>query len=75
MSDSRIIHGDCIEGMAALDAGSFNLIVADPPYNLNKDFGPWKETERADRDGAAAQPKHLLDVADHLIVFRTYIGK
>ncbi len=46
MSDSRIIHGDCIEGMAALSAGSFNLIIADPPYNLNKDFGPWKETER-----------------------------
>lgn len=46
MSESRIILGDCIEGMASLEAGSFNLIVADPPYNLNKDFGPWKETER-----------------------------
>ena len=46
MSESRIIHGDCIEGMGKLDTGSFNLIVADPPYNLNKDFGPWNETER-----------------------------
>lgn len=46
MPISRITHGDCIEGMAALDEGAFNLIVADPPYNLNKDFGPWKETER-----------------------------
>ncbi|MBK1659860.1 DNA-methyltransferase [Paracraurococcus ruber] len=42
----EIILGDCIEGMSRLDAGSFNLIVADPPYNLNKDFGLWKETER-----------------------------
>ncbi len=46
MPESRIFLRDCIEGMASLDAGSFNLIVADPPYNLNKDFGPWKETER-----------------------------
>lgn len=46
MSESRIIHGDCIQGMGKLDTGSFNLIVADPPYNLNKDFGPWKETDR-----------------------------
>lgn len=44
MIESRIIHGDCIEGMSALEEGSFNLIVADPPYNLKKDFGPWKET-------------------------------
>ncbi len=38
--------GDCIAGMKKLQDGSFNLIVADPPYNLDKDFGPWKETER-----------------------------
>jgi len=41
-----IVLGDCIEGMQGLQSGSFNLIIADPPYNLNKDFGPWKETER-----------------------------
>ncbi len=46
MSKSCIIHGDCIEGMASLEVGSFNLIIADPPYNLNKDFGQWKESER-----------------------------
>jgi site-specific DNA-methyltransferase (adenine-specific)/adenine-specific DNA-methyltransferase len=46
MEKSSIIHGDCIEGMRSLDEGAFNLIIADPPYNLNKDFGPWKESER-----------------------------
>ncbi|MCA1947870.1 MAG: site-specific DNA-methyltransferase [Armatimonadetes bacterium] len=46
MAREEIVLGDCIEGMKQLPAGSFNLIVADPPYNLNKDFGPWKETER-----------------------------
>lgn len=39
-------HGDCIEGMRRLPDASFNLIIADPPYNLSKDFGPWKESEK-----------------------------
>jgi site-specific DNA-methyltransferase (adenine-specific) len=43
---NRLLNRDCIEGMRQLSAGAFNLIVADPPYNLNKDFGPWKESER-----------------------------
>lgn len=46
MLKSSIINGDCIEGMRGLEEGAFNLIVADPPYNLNKNFGAWKETER-----------------------------
>ena len=40
-----IYHGDCVEGMKNLEDGEFNLVIADPPYNLNKDFGPWKERE------------------------------
>lgn len=38
--------GDCISGMDLQKEGSFNLIVADPPYNLSKDFGVWKEDEK-----------------------------
>jgi len=30
----RIIEGDCVAGMAALEAGSVELVFADPPYNL-----------------------------------------
>ena len=43
---NQIILADCIEGMKGLGNGEFNLIIADPPYNLDKDFGPWKETEQ-----------------------------
>ena len=32
--------------MDALPESCVDLIVADPPYNLGKDFGIWKETER-----------------------------
>ena len=46
MMEEKIVNGDCIEGMNALDEGSFNLIIADPPYNLSKDFGVYKEDEK-----------------------------
>ncbi len=36
---NRIIYGDCVAGMAQLPAASFDLVFADPPYNLGKDFG------------------------------------
>lgn len=42
-----IMFKDCIEGMKELEADAFNLIIADPPYNLNKDFGVWKESEHS----------------------------
>jgi site-specific DNA-methyltransferase (adenine-specific) len=31
--------GDCIEGMSLLPDGVIDLVFADPPYNLGKDFG------------------------------------
>lgn len=45
----RIFHQDCIEGMKRLPAGAATLIIADPPYNLDKDFGQWKEREHKER--------------------------
>lgn len=44
-----IQHGDCIAGMSNLPAGCASLIIADPPYNIGKDFGEWKENEQKDR--------------------------
>ena len=43
--NQEIVLIDCVEGMTGLRDGEFNLIIADPPYNLDKDFGPWKESE------------------------------
>lgn len=45
MTINRIIEGDCIQGMQSLPAECAQLIIADPPYNLNKDFGNYKETK------------------------------
>lgn len=44
-----IIEGDCVAGMRAMAAGSVQLVIADPPYNLNKDFGAWKEQNERER--------------------------
>jgi DNA modification methylase len=39
MEKNKIYYGDCIELMKKLDSESVDLIIADPPYNLGKDFG------------------------------------
>src|SRR5699024_8822316 len=39
MELNKIIFGDCIKAMNQIPDQSVDLIIADPPYNLNKDFG------------------------------------
>lgn len=39
METNKIYHGDCIELIKNIPDNSATLIVADPPYNLNKNFG------------------------------------
>ena len=39
----KIICGDAIEEMKKIKSQSIDLIVADPPYNLNKDYGNNKD--------------------------------
>jgi len=34
----KIIHGDAIEALASVETASVDLIFADPPYNIGKDF-------------------------------------
>ena len=36
---NKIIKIDCIDGMKLLDTTSIDVIIADPPYNIGKDFG------------------------------------
>ena len=52
MSTDRLICGDAIEIMSMLPSASVDLVIADPPYNLGKDYGnnrdrkAWHEYER-----------------------------
>ena len=36
---SQIIHGDCITILPTLETESVHTIIADPPYNIGKNFG------------------------------------
>jgi len=37
-------HGDCLAGMAALDAESVDVVVTSPPYNLGIDYTTYRDT-------------------------------
>jgi len=39
-SQHLLINADCEDGMRALPEGSVDLIITDPPYNQNLDYGP-----------------------------------
>lgn len=38
-----IIHGDCREVLPLLPTGSIDLVMTDPPYNVGKDYGTYKD--------------------------------
>lgn len=38
-AQNRLIFGDCFEALPLLPRGFVDLLIADPPYNLDKDFG------------------------------------
>ena len=46
----RLYQGDCLEIMAELEPGSIDLVFADPPFNLNKDYGKGINDSLADHE-------------------------
>ena len=48
MSDIQLIHGDCLEVMKTLEAGSADAVVTDPLYNLGIDYGELVDDSRHD---------------------------
>ena len=48
MDTNTIVKGDCIAGMKDMPEESVDIIIADPPYNLSKNFGEWNENNKKD---------------------------
>lgn len=46
--DAIIYHGDCLEVLGNLPGESIDLIFADPPYNIGKKFGEFKDSWPSD---------------------------
>lgn len=42
----QIIQGNCIEELKSINDGSIDLIIADPPYNVGKDYGNESDKQR-----------------------------
>jgi site-specific DNA-methyltransferase (adenine-specific) len=71
---NRIVIGDCVEGMRELPDECADLIIADPPYNLGKDFGIWKEDSEEERwlpwcKGWLDECKRLLKPGGNIFVY------
>ncbi|MFQ5413741.1 MAG: DNA-methyltransferase [Phycisphaerae bacterium] len=45
---NRIVCGDCIAGLKALDAGSVDLAFADPPFNIGYTYDEYDDKQTAD---------------------------
>jgi DNA modification methylase len=48
MERNTLIQGDCIEGLAAIDPGSVDLVFADPPFNIGYDYDIYEDRKHAD---------------------------
>jgi adenine-specific DNA-methyltransferase len=46
----RIIHGDALEALKQIPEGSIDLVFADPPYNIGKNFNGHKDKWNRDED-------------------------
>lgn len=62
---NRLICGDATEELAKLPAASVDLLIADPPYNLGKDYGNNKDLK--DWDDYTAFTKSWLEEAVRLL--------
>ena len=45
---NKIIQGDCIEVMQDIPSDSIDVTFADPPFNLKKKYGTYKDEKNAD---------------------------
>jgi len=47
-ADATVFHGNCIDVLADIQDASIDLIFADPPYNIGKIFGEFKDAWPSD---------------------------
>lgn len=48
--EHTIIHGDVLDALSLIPDGSIDLIFADPPYNIGKNFDGQKDKWKTDED-------------------------
>jgi site-specific DNA-methyltransferase (adenine-specific) len=63
----RIILGDCTQEMRRMNAGTVQLIFADPPYNIGVDYGRGARADRLADDDYLAWCKEWIDGSVRLL--------
>lgn len=63
---NKTVIGDCLEAMKLMEDESVDLIIADPPYNLNKTFSSLK-FKRMNSDEYAMYTRQWLEEARRLL--------
>jgi site-specific DNA-methyltransferase (adenine-specific) len=48
MVGNRLRQGDCVEGLGRLEAGSVDLVFADPPFNIGYDYDVYDDRTDAE---------------------------
>ena len=48
MNAHAVVNEDCLAGLAKLDAGSVDLVFADPPFNIGYDYDAYDDRRRED---------------------------
>jgi len=69
-----VIHGDCLEVMATLDAESIDAIVTDPPYGLEFMGKAWDTFGRFDPRDKATKSASMNRVNAPVGTAPTYVG-
>jgi site-specific DNA-methyltransferase (adenine-specific) len=52
----EVIHGDCLEVLRTLPAGSVDAVVTDPPYGIGEAYGSFEDT----RENVSALVRSLM---------------
>jgi site-specific DNA-methyltransferase (adenine-specific) len=62
---NKILNTDCVEAMKKLPSESIDTIVADPPYNIGKDFG--NDSDKQDMDDYIEWSKEWIEESYRLL--------
>lgn len=65
--NATITTGDCIKHLAALPAGSVNLVVADPPYNIGIDYGDGRRADQLPDADYIAWTRRWIEAAARVL--------
>lgn len=57
----RVFCEDALEGLARIPDGEIDLLIADPPYGLGKDYG--NDSDKLDNDAYLAWTEQWIDAA------------